>query len=73
MNDMITYVVEYEYWYRDRDGEWDHRPYTHTCFNEPQALLVATRLRNDPNVVRESVEVIKLDNPYTPAPYSQEW
>lgn len=64
MADRITHVVEYQYWYRTREGDWDFLPNSRNCVNEAQALLIADRLRNDKDIVKGTVKVVKLDEPF---------
>jgi hypothetical protein len=64
MNDIITYEVTYDFWYRDTHSEWATDSYSCQCTSEEHAEEVAKRLRADKNCISESVIIEKLEHPY---------
>lgn len=61
---MVTHVVHYDYWYRDRNGDSDLQSSFSNCLSEEQAQVVADRYRTHKNVVANSVVIEKLDVPF---------
>jgi hypothetical protein len=61
---MVTHVVHYDYWYRDRNGDSDLRSNSINCFNEEGAKIDAEFYRNHKDVVAKSVVIEKLDKPF---------
>lgn len=61
---MVTHIVHYDYWYRDRFGDSDFRSGFDNCFSAEQAEVVAERYRSHKDVKADSVTIEKLDKPF---------
>lgn len=64
MANLVTHVVHYDYWYRDRNGDSDLQSGFSNCLSEEQAKIDAEYYRNHKNVVAKSVVIEKLDVPF---------
>lgn len=68
MTTNITHIVEYDYWYRTRFGDWDFQSNFLYCFSEEEANVVAERFRSHKDVKKNTVVVKKLDTPFVAGP-----